>query len=310
MGNPNFNGATALVASDDFLFRRRVVLALGGVWFGDVHDFATLLDVDRAMAVVSYDLIVVGARLGGELTSALFARVRDGLHTHHPFPVIVSLVDSSDKDLLADVINAGPDGLLLSPIDPPALLARVIQLAQPRKPFIVTSDYVGPDRRRDIRPGDTAPEIAAPSALVARIDKVPASKIEGQIQESRRELNAIKVERALHELGWLNKAVAKLIAEPSSDPEKLDGYLRRLVQIAECLPPRFQGSASESKVGMAVDVFLQGVEGLRTQSVDAKRLTALLGALLTSILATVERARQEMKDEHDAEATSAESPEA
>ncbi|WP_170245011.1 hypothetical protein [Pararhodospirillum oryzae] len=55
------------------------------------------------------------------------------------------------------LVNAGVDDLISLPVAPQALVTRILGLVNRRRPFVVTSDYTGPDRRRVSRHHPSAP---------------------------------------------------------------------------------------------------------------------------------------------------------
>ena len=55
----------------------------------------------------------------------------------------------NDQGLIGRVIDFGADDLLLRPFSATLLESRIRVHAERRKDFVTTSDYVGPDRRRD-----------------------------------------------------------------------------------------------------------------------------------------------------------------
>ena len=66
----------------------------------------------------------------------------------NPFmPVVMTSWDNGDGPVKA-ALSTGADDLLIFPLPMGTLRKRVELLAQKRKPFIVTSDYIGPERRK------------------------------------------------------------------------------------------------------------------------------------------------------------------
>ena len=49
--------------------------------------------------------------------------------------------------MVKKVIESGSDDLLPKPLSSGHLISRIEQLVQARKSFVVTSEYIGPDRR-------------------------------------------------------------------------------------------------------------------------------------------------------------------
>jgi len=96
----------------------------------------------------------------------LITRIRHGDTAANPFMVIIALLPAAVPALVGRVIEAGADDLLL-----PAWLGRLVMdrldnFVHGRKPFLVTHDYVGPERRSFHREGEPPPAtIEAPNPV-------------------------------------------------------------------------------------------------------------------------------------------------
>jgi CheY-like chemotaxis protein len=87
----------------------------------------------------------------------LITRIRHGQTAANPFMVIIALLPAASPVLVGRVIEAGADDLLL-----PAWLGRLVMdrldnFVHGRKTFLITHDYVGPERRSFYREGEPAP---------------------------------------------------------------------------------------------------------------------------------------------------------
>ena len=116
-----------------------------------------------------YDLVI------GEISSAedpfiSFVRdIRTGLSSRNPFAPIVATTSLLSAPLVRAAINAGVDDIMGRPFSYKQVSQRIFALIEARKPFVVTSDYVGPDRRSVPRPGSApAKFIDAPNTLCAK----------------------------------------------------------------------------------------------------------------------------------------------
>ncbi|MAF47076.1 MAG: hypothetical protein QF393_09585 [Rhodospirillales bacterium] len=94
--------------------------------------------------------------------------VREQEIGNNPFMVLVSMVGSTQRDVLANTIDAGPDDLMVRPFSRDTFVRRMNELASRRKKFVVTSDYVGPTRRgegRDEEEENTTEEFEVPNPM-------------------------------------------------------------------------------------------------------------------------------------------------
>ena len=82
------------------------------------------------------------------------------------FLPIVATVWEPKAELVQCLVDGGVDLILSLPISRTKLGQAVRTLIKARKPFVVTSDYFGPDRRAEARAeGDEAPLVQAPNSL-------------------------------------------------------------------------------------------------------------------------------------------------
>lgn len=84
-------------------------------------------------------------------SAGFITRIRHGQTGANPFMVIIALLPKADPVLVGRVIEAGADDLLLPPWIGRAVMERLDNFAYGRKPFLVTHDYVGPERRSFFR---------------------------------------------------------------------------------------------------------------------------------------------------------------
>jgi DNA-binding response OmpR family regulator len=75
--------------------------------------------------------------------------LRVGAAGRNPFIVVIVTAWNNSNGLVGNVLNSGADDLLLRPFSTATLDARIKAHVDRRKGFVITSDYVGPDRRND-----------------------------------------------------------------------------------------------------------------------------------------------------------------
>ena len=112
------------------------------------------------------DLLICEARGSGEECATLCADIRRGRLGGDVFLPIVATVWEPKAELVQCLVDGGVDLILSLPISRTKLGQAVRTLIKARKPFVVTSDYFGPDRRAEARAeGDEAPLVQAPNSL-------------------------------------------------------------------------------------------------------------------------------------------------
>jgi DNA-binding response OmpR family regulator len=129
---------------------------------------ATALDaLEDRLRMQAPDLLVVEVTGAESEVCALIQKVRQGTLGDNPFIVIVATTWRRDGTIIGQVVNSGADDLIARPVSTTVLGERIKALVERRKPFVITSDYIGPDRRREVRsPG--AEQIEVPNPLKVR----------------------------------------------------------------------------------------------------------------------------------------------
>ncbi len=169
MAEPNFSLCRAVIADPSPLIRQGVRNTLHSLGFREVRDTASYVALnDECKAEV--DLIIANAEIEGGDTSFLIRNLRAGKLGPDPFVVVITILTNGDEAHIRKVADSGSDGLLLIPFAPDQLMRRVRMLADRRKPFVVTHNYLGPDRRKAARPGGagSAGLFEVPNPLAAR----------------------------------------------------------------------------------------------------------------------------------------------
>ena len=202
------------------------------------------LDVDsreRLLQILTeqtFDVIITATEMGADFIPPTITQLRQGLLKHHAIPVVIELLVSSEGDYIRKVIDSGPDDLLQLPVSPGQLLTRLTALAtQPRKPFIVTSDYVGPDRRGANRAGTTSmPLIEVPNPIALKVARMPEEAFNEEIRASTDKIRQMRLERFAFELQWLLRAIRQLFQPEQNDAEKLQTFCERIKTLLSQLP--------------------------------------------------------------------------
>src|SRR3546814_16454768 len=82
---------------------------------------------------------------------ALVSDLRHGRLGVNPYLPIILTSWESDMQLVRRVVDAGADDLLVKPLSTRIILDRIETVALHRKPFVVTSDYIGQIGRASCR---------------------------------------------------------------------------------------------------------------------------------------------------------------
>ncbi len=121
--------------------------------------------------------------------------IREGEIGEDPFMVIVALTGRPDVESVEAALGAGADDMVVKPISALALQQRIVTQIDARKEFIATDDYLGPDRRAEVRDLDDADliSIVVPNALrFAATGDATAAPSPERVQETLHNLSIQK----------------------------------------------------------------------------------------------------------------------
>jgi DNA-binding NarL/FixJ family response regulator len=204
MTRPVYEHAEALIYDPAASHRSATRAALQAFGFGKVdvagHTEALLAALDSSAP----DLVICDISGNEAELCDLIQSVRQGLRGKNPFALIMATTWKSDGGVVGLVLNSGADDLLVRPCSETQLTDRIRSLTERRKDFVVTADYIGPDRRRDAtRKGPEC--ITVPNALKIRtsagLDSIAAEKnLAGAIKEARGVVDFEKMRRNAFQL--------------------------------------------------------------------------------------------------------------
>ncbi len=151
------------------------------------------------------DLIVADHALDEGAAIQTVKDIRSGDLGENPFVVTIMTTWANDPDSIRAAINCGVDDLIVAPYSTGQLLERIQKMITDRKPFIVTSDYIGPERRRDPSRKSDIPTFQPPNTLRMRQEgeKVDAAGIKEQIAKSNTEITEEKLRRIGFQISFL-----------------------------------------------------------------------------------------------------------
>ena len=126
----------------------------------DPGDLAKLAD---------FDLIIANIDEADDSAAQLLRSLRNGTIPGNPFvPTIVTCNNSTAATVRA-AVDCGADAVVLKPYSLQQIMDPIEAMVDRRRPFVVTSDYVGPERRSTQREGQVIEQIAVPNPLATRV---------------------------------------------------------------------------------------------------------------------------------------------
>lgn len=240
------------------MVRSGLKAALFSLGFRAIIDTGSFLKLHDLIEQDAIDLLVMASELEENETGYLISEMRNQRLGNNPFLVVITLLAHGGPEYVKRVIDSGVDDLLLTPVSPEQLILRIEKLARARKPFVITHDYTGPDRRSKARAFDShsAPMLEVPNPLRVRAETgMDGTKLDRMVREAGVTLNRIKMERYAVQLEWLvNHTHACIRDGITTDPAALVPYTHRLVSVAEDMLRRMKSTTAEAHAGPVVEL--------------------------------------------------------
>jgi len=163
----------------------------------------------------------------------------------NPFMPIIATTWNPTSELVKKVIESGSDDLLPKPLSSGHLVSRIEQLVQARKPFVVTSEYIGPDRRKSQDRESDIPLLQVPNSLRVKVTGEDEGAIsQEEINQAIADINIHKLERHAFQIEWLVERIVPAL-ESGNLSEEINEHLDRLLYVAHDISRRLVGTKYE-----------------------------------------------------------------
>ncbi|MEO8301284.1 MAG: response regulator, partial [Rhizomicrobium sp.] len=146
------------------------------------------------------DVVLCESQGQVEELCSVIQQMRQGAAGYNPFLVIIVTAWENSAALINQVISSGADDLLLRPFSTALLRQRIEAHADRRKGFVITTDYVGPDRRKENNRDSNIEMFEPPNSLKMKAkDRLPADeiarKLDTELKSAREKLTSEKLRR-------------------------------------------------------------------------------------------------------------------
>ncbi len=231
------------------------------------------------------DVLVLDTGLEDGDVCDVIKRIRNHEIGDNPFVPVIVTTWEPDRDLVRRVASCGTDAMLVKPISPGQLFERMEALAFRRRPFVVTSDYTGPDRRNDTSRGSDIPQIEVPNTLLAKANGKPMSpdQLHNEINGTLTKINDEKLSRHAFQIGFLEQVIASSMGGGRIDEDKRE-MVDHMVAVANDLAQRVVGTQFDH-VGELCHSLIEVVTSIqkhfpKPNPKDLQLLKQLSGAIL------------------------------
>jgi CheY-like chemotaxis protein len=144
--------------------------------FREIRECRSIPDIITLLETDAIDLLLIDIDTDTDDICKIVRDIREGTLGPDPYVVIMAMTWRPEQDMISRALQTGTDDLVAKPISTKVLSERTANLVHNRRDFVVTTSYVGPDRRSPDRrkPGDL-PTIKVPNSLRFKATGDPGS---------------------------------------------------------------------------------------------------------------------------------------
>jgi len=255
--------------------------------FREIRECRTIDDIITQLETDSVELLLIDIDSDTDKISEIVRDIREGRLGADPYVVIMALTWRPEQDMIARALQTGTDDLIAKPISTKVLAERTANLVLSRKDFVVTSNYIGPDRRGPDRynPEDL-PTIRVPNALRFKATGDPAAVADvGALAAARETIKTHRIYRIAWEISDKTLALEKAAAGDAGgkisglDIRELTRKVAEINRLIEAEDLRQLAPIGQSMTGVVNSIVDVGRA--------SKRLLAVLRLHSQAIVATV-----------------------
>ncbi len=277
-----YEGIKIILAEPRSGLRKEYLNVLRELGCTDIIETGNIKDVRAALEAGGVDVLIGDTTLPEGDLSEVVHQVRHSQIGDNPFIIAMILVSESDKGGIQRVISSGADDILIKPLDTAQLRARLLMFTSGRRPFAVTSDYIGPDRpSKQRKDGCQIPQIKAPNPLLVRISGSHGSGVMNRaVKRAMSVVNEQKVERHAYTINWLMERLSAVQnGDMPASELNMEDQLQRLNEVAKDLSGRLSGTNYQHAAEMCMTLERMTLLLTKTPDLAGQEEISLLGKL-------------------------------
>lgn len=252
---------------------RSALYALG---FRRIETVASLESFNEFIMRRPPDLALCETQGAEEEICRSIQELRQGTSAYNPFIVVIVTAWENHNSLVNRVLNSGADDLLLRPFSATMLETRIRSHIERRKGFVVTSDYIGPDRRSGSSRPSNIDLLHPPNSLKMKVKEritaeEAAKRLDAELKAARESFTGEKLRRDAFQICILWRMLQKMARNDAYDGNDV----AKLGELAKAVSRRCRDTEFEAAVEWC-DAIQSAIEGLKL-GVDQNASLHLLG---------------------------------
>jgi DNA-binding response OmpR family regulator len=282
MARLSYDTAETLVYDPVSANRTATRAALYTIGFRFIETVSSLEGLSDSIRRRPPDLVLCESQGADTELCDMIQMMRQGAAGYNPFIVIIVTAWEKNAALISRVVDSGADDLLLRPFSTTLLAGRIEAHIERRKRFVITTDYVGPDRRHGNARPSNVELFDPPNSLKMKVkERLSADeatrRLDADLRAARNVLNSEKLRRDAYQICVLWRLMQEQVPGQAS-------YMAELTKLAQLT----QGVAKRCRdtdfdlAGEWCESILAAVEGLEL-GVDRNASMHLLGHAALSL---------------------------
>lgn len=148
MDQYDFSRLAVLVVDDSYHMRRLVKTILEAFGCTNIYEAESGPDALDLLAKMPIDVVVLDWLMDPMDGIETTRRIRSGGEVHNPYVPVIMLTGHTTMSCILAAREAGVTEYLAKPVTPKGLMSRLQLVIEKPRPFVRTSVFFGPDRRR------------------------------------------------------------------------------------------------------------------------------------------------------------------
>jgi len=232
------NDVHVLLADTRSHIRNALKVALSHSGLEHIHHASAIPHITDAIGhSFGPDILICDMDMDDGAACQLITALRHNDFGRNPFICVIGVSWTPTPNAVNQAANSGIDHLIAAPVAPKDILNRISSMVFRRAPFVITADYVGPDRRTAATRPSHVPLVEVPNSLREKaMGSWNYEEFEREIEVEVNRLNTRKIDRQAENI----MALADLIVAQTGEgaPSVIRHLVERLTRMVEAMDQR------------------------------------------------------------------------
>lgn len=222
--------------------RHNLRAALNHNGYRGIREFSSLESAEGAIKLMAPDILLLDGDLDDGSVFETVTRLRHNKLGRNPFLSVIVCCSDPDARTVSRFVNCGVDYLVVKPVAPAQLIQRFRTIGRKRKPFEVTSDYIGPDRSDFLKLGSaeerTLIEVPNTVGMKSSGDAINIDELDELVHKVMNEINDERLRQNARRIAALVERISQALKKGDRDGQVYSDA-RRILEVVTDIETRF-----------------------------------------------------------------------